>query len=296
MINFKKMAIEDRAWIDERLREANLRGCEYSFGNMYIWRKVSKVKVADVDGFLCIAGYDELNELVYNYPVGTGDEREIIETLCMDAEERGQRFKMRAILEEQKERLEEMFPDRFTITTSEGDWDYIYSVEKLTALSGKKYHGKRNHIARFKDGDDWSYEPITMDNINECVKMNEIWCKEYGCGKSKSAELEQCAVRQAFENFGNLGLEGGLLRKGGEVVAFAIGEPINSDTYGVHIEKAFPQIQGAYPMINQQLVEHNMQNFTYVNREEDLGDEGLRKAKQSYGPEMMVKRYTAIWE
>ncbi|MFA9465869.1 MAG: DUF2156 domain-containing protein [Velocimicrobium sp.] len=293
MIEFRNMTVEDKDWMNEMIKESDLRGCEYSFGNLFIWRKVSKVKVAQVENFLCVIGDSKENEIIYNYPVGSGDEKRVIERLIEDAKEKGCIPRFRAVLEEQKKRLEEWFPEQMEFTTNEGDWDYIYEVEKLTRLAGKHYHGKRNHIARFKDGGDWSYEPITEENMDECRAMNEIWCKEYGCGKSESARLEQCAVQQSFSHFKELGFEGGLLRKAGEVIAFTIGEPLNSDTYNVHIEKAFPQIQGAYPLINQQFVEHNMQAFTYVNREEDMGEEGLRKAKMSYKPQIHLKKYVA---
>lgn len=293
MIEFRRPTLEDKEWMTEKIRQSDFRGCEYSFGNLYIWRNVSDVNVANLEGFLCVTGASKEGEVIYNYPVGSGDEKRVLELLIQDAKEKGCIPRFRGVLEEQKERLEELFPGEMEFTTKEDDWDYIYEVEKLTTLAGKKYHGKRNHIARFKDADDWSYEPITEQNIAECEEMNRVWCEEYGCGKSESAREEQCAVKQSFLHFKELSFEGGLLRKAGEVVAFAIGESLNSDTYNVHIEKAFPQIQGAYPMINQQFVLHNMQNFTYVNREEDMGDEGLRKAKMSYKPQIWLKKYVA---
>lgn len=291
MIEFRKPVLEDKEWMEEKIAASDLRGCEYSFGNLFIWREVSKVKVAEVEGFLCVTGESNEKEVIYNYPVGDGDERKVLELLIEDARQKGLTPKFRGILEEQKAKMEEWFTDIREITTNEADWDYIYSVEKLTTLSGKAYHGKRNHIARFKDAADWSYEAISEENIEECRRMNKLWCEEYGCGKSESARLEQCAVEQSFLHFKELSFEGGLLRKAGEVIAFTIGEPLNSDTYGVHIEKAFPRIQGAYPMINQQFVIHNMQEYTYANREEDVGDEGLRKAKMSYKPQIWLKKY-----
>jgi len=291
MINFKRPTLEDQDWMREKIAQSDLKGCEYSFGNLFIWRDVSDVKVALVEGFLCVTGASKENEVIYNYPVGSGDDQKVLQILIEDAKEKGCIPRFRGVLEEQKERFEALFPNNIEVETNEADWDYIYDVEKLTNLPGKHYHGKRNHIARFKDDDDWVYEEITEEKIEECKKMNQIWCKEYGCGKSESAKLEQCAVEQSFLHFNELGFEGGLLRKAGEVVAFTIGEPLNSDTYVVHIEKAFPQVQGSYPMINQQFVAHNMQQFTYVNREEDIGDEGIRKAKMSYRPQIHLKKY-----
>ncbi|MEG1458131.1 MAG: phosphatidylglycerol lysyltransferase domain-containing protein [Acetivibrio sp.] len=294
MIEFKRPTLEDKTWMEKKIKESDFRGCEYSFGNLYIWRTPSNVKVALVKDLLCFISDSKEKEIVYNYPTGQGNEKEVIELLIEDARKKGFQPSFRGILEEQKEKMEEMFPEKFSFSTNEGEWDYLYPVEKLTTLPGKKYHGKRNHIARFKDAGDWSYEAITEENLSECEEMNHIWCKEYGCGKGESARIEQCAVEQTFRHFKELEFEGGLLRKGGKVIAFSIGEPLNSDTYVVHIEKAFPEIQGAYPMINQQFVEHNMQKFTYVNREEDMGEEGLRKAKMSYKPNPHLKKYVAV--
>lgn len=295
MIEFRKPTLEDKEWISERLKESDYRACEYVFGNMFIWRNVSDVEVALVEDVLCIKGKSPEDEIIYNYPAGKGDIHRVIDLLIEHAKELGKKCRFRGVLKEQLGHLKAWYGEDIDATTDPGDWDYVYEVEKMRTLAGKKYHGKRNHIARFKDGDDWSYEPITEENLPECVEMNQIWCETYGCDKGESAKLEQCAVRQSFKYFKELSLEGGLLRKGGRVVAFAIGEPINSDTFGVHIEKAFPDVQGAYPMINQQFVEHNMQGYMYVNREEDMGDEGLRKAKMSYRPELPLEKYVVTF-
>lgn len=294
MIEFKKPTLEDREWMTKKFSITDFRGSEYSFGNLFIWRDVSNIKVAELDDYLCVLSSTKECPIIYNYPVGKEVTKEIIDKLAENSLEQGYEARFRGIFEEQKQQMEEMFPGEFEFTTLEGEWDYLYPVEKLTALPGKKYHGKRNHIARFRDAGDWSYEAVTMDNLEECKEMNRIWCKEYGCGKSESAKLEQCAVKQSFDHFSELSFEGGLLRKAGKVIAFSIGEPLNSDTYIVHIEKAFPEIQGAYPFINQQFVQHNMQKFLYVNREEDMGDEGLRKAKMSYKPNPHLVKYNAV--
>ena len=203
------------------------------------------------------------------------------------------KFILRSMVKEQVDLLEELFPNRFEITTNRDETEYIYTVEKLSKLSGKKLHGKRNHIARFKDNANWSYEDISDDNFKECLEMNDEWCKLYDCIDDPSLNHELCAVKEAFGNYNELGLVGGLLRREGKVIAYTIGSRINEDTFNIHIEKAFANIQGAYPMINQQFVQHNCQEYVYVNREEDLGDEGLRKAKMSYYPDVLLDKYTA---
>lgn len=293
MIEFKKITLEDREWMEKYFKESDFRGCDYSFANLYMWSKPSQIEVANVEGMLCIKskGWNE-KEPLYTYPAGNGNIKNTIEALILDAKERKHPFYLRGFEKKEAEKLETCFPERFHIETIRDEWDYIYLAEKLANLSGKKYHGKRNHIARFKEMSDWRYEDICSTNLDDCRKMNEEWCKLYGCSRSKALDTEQCAVRTAFDYFEQLQLKGGILYQGERAVAFTIGEPLNSDTFVVHVEKAFPDIQGAYPMINQQFVQH-VDGYTYINREEDLGEEGLRKAKLSYRPEMFAEKYKA---
>ena len=193
-------------------------------------------------------------------------------------------------IKEDKALLEMFYGERAKISTDRDHYDYIYSREKLCTLAGKKLHAKRNYINRFKTGN-WSYEPITQANLPDCRVMQQEWCKTNNCCTDADKRDECCAVQQAFRHFDELGFTGGCLRQDGQVVAYTIGEPLNSNTFIVHIEKAFADIPGAYPMINQQFVEHAMKDFEYVNREDDVGDEGLRKAKLSYYPERLLEDY-----
>ncbi|MBE5963218.1 MAG: DUF2156 domain-containing protein [Lachnospiraceae bacterium] len=292
MIKFQEIELKDREWIDACLKEADLKGCEYSFANNFIWRKIYGPQVALVEGFYCTRN-GKGKEKAYSYPAGKGDIKPVIEALVQDAKERNERFILRSIPADKAEELETLFPGMFDIQTYREDSDYIYSTEKMASLAGKKLHGKRNHIARFKDNPDWSFEEITRDNIAEVFEMNLEWCKLYEELEDESLNDELSAVKEAFDNFEELALKGGFIRREGKIVAYSIGEPLNSDTFVIHIEKAFPGIQGAYPMINQQFVQHFCMDFEYVNREEDLGDEGLRKAKLSYYPEIIYDKYTA---
>ena len=159
-------------------------------------------------------------------------------------------------------------------------------------MSGKKLHGKRNHINKFKANYEgrWVYESMTKDNLEDCFQMALRWRNENGCEEDPEKRGEICVTLNALRLFEELELKGGVLRVDGEVVAFTLGEPVCSDTFVVHIEKAYADIQGAYPMINQQFVEHECQNYQYVNREEDTGAEGLRKAKLSYRPVFLVEK------
>lgn len=293
MLEFRPIMLSDQDWISNKLAETNYRGCEYTFANNYIWKDIYHTEWAKA-GEAYVTRNGTGRNIRYSYPAGRIVDAAIIEEMIADAREREIPFKMRGIVKEQMEWLEGVFPGRFLFAPDRDESDYIYQVDKLSSLSGKKLHGKRNHIARFKDNADWSYEKIVPDNLEECFRMTKIWCRKYGCAKSEALRGELCAVEEAFRHYAALKLEGGLIRREGGVVAYSIGEPLSQDTYVVHIEKAFHDIQGAYPMINQQFVLHNCQDYIYVNREEDTGDEGLRKAKLSYYPDILLDKYTAV--
>ena len=192
------------------------------------------------------------------------------------------------------ELLEKWYPGRFQIEYERDNADYVYESEKLAALPGKKLHGKRNHVNKFKSiyANRWSYESISRENVEECFQMALRWRNDNGCNEDLEKNAEMCVTLNALRLFEELGLTGGVLRVDGEIVAFTIGEPVCSDTFVVHIEKAYAEIPGAYNMINQQFVEHECMDYTYVNREEDTGAEGLRRAKLSYRPVFLVEKGT----
>lgn len=187
--------------------------------------------------------------------------------------------------------MEKLYPGRFTIEYDRDVADYVYEVEKLINLSGKKYHGKKNHINKFKKTyANWSYESLTKENAEECFQMALKWRNANGCDENVEKNAEMCVTLNSLRLLEELNLRGGLLRADGEVVAFSIGEPVCSDTMVVHIEKAFADVPGAYPMINQQFLIHEASEYQYVNREEDTGDEGLRQAKESYKPAFLQEK------
>lgn len=292
MLEFKPVEISDKEWIDDLLKRSDFRGCEYNFNTMFLWRFVFKTEVARLKDRLLVRSSDN-GTFTYLYPAGSGDPKEAVAAILKEAKERCEKFHMHSVPQQGKAELELAFPGKFYFQPSRKDYDYIYSAESLRTLKGKKLHGKRNHIHRFEENYNgrFSYEPITEENIHDCMQMNKEWCQFNDCLLDDSKLQEQCSVAQAFRHYSMLGLKGGLIRIDGKVIAFTMGEPLNSDTFLVHIEKAMAEIQGAYPMINQQFVIHETEGFSYVNREDDTGMEGLRKAKLSYRPEFLEKKY-----
>ncbi len=293
-MNFRPVTIEDKKWIDQYLKESAYRGCEFSFSTIMMWKDVYETEVAEYKGTFCYRCKTGRNQLVYAFPAGNGDKKAAIETLMEITKKEGHKLILRGFEEEWIPWLTEAFPERFTYNTTQAEWDYVYTVEALGTLAGSKYHGKRNHIARFKDCEDWHYEEMGQANILACKHMSDNWYHEQLKLGNVSVYKEKPGLNYLLDHFEELNLKGGVLYKEDKVVAFTIGEAMCNETFHVHIEKAYAEIQGAYPMINQQFVLHEMQEFTYVNREEDDGVEGLRKAKESYRPVEMIKKYTAV--
>ena len=290
MVDFKKIELSDKAWIDPLLRLSDYRGSEYCFTNLFVWSSVYQTKVGRLDDFLLIRT-GSMERPTEFFPAGAGDLKGLMEVLLALAIDEKRDFRMAGVTAERATLLQQFYPQLFEISPLRNSWDYIYRVADLGALQGKRYQPKRNHIARFVELPDWQYERITEQNVAECIEMNKVWCRQMGCADNPSLYMETCAAEIGLHYFDALGVEGALLRVSGRVVAYTVGEPINSDTYIVHVEKAFPDVRGAYPMVNREFIRDRCIGFTYVNREDDVGDEGLRRAKNSYHPAFMEEKY-----
>ena len=293
MLDFKNIMISDKVWIDELLKHSDFRGAEYCFTNLFIWDEVYHSKITRYKDFLLFTSGSG-DTARYLFPPGKGDVKEAIELLEADAIERNVKFVLIGLSAQTKIQLETMCPGKYDFTVERNSFDYIYEREKLVSLAGKKLQSKRNHLARFRELPGWEYEDITEQNLQECINYSNDWCKLNGCGENLSLMLECCAVNKALAHYSELKLRGGLLRLDGKVVAYTVGEPLNSDTVIVHIEKADSEIRGSYPMINREFAERLSEGYVYINREDDAGDEGLRKAKNSYYPVFMQEKYSAI--
>lgn len=288
---FQKPRLEDREWIVSYLKKMKTRGCERTFSNLYLWARFYQLHFAEISNTMVFRTGVE-GSYSYTCPIGEAQQiKQAVEALLKDCQEKGYPFRLHAVSPEEFAGLEELFPNKFEITYSMDDADYIYETEKLIQLSGKKYHSKKNHINQFKAAHpDWSYESITKDNVEECFQMALRWREFNGCEEDPEKNKEMCVALNSLRLFEELQLKGGLLRASGEVIAYSIGEEVCEDTFVVHIEKAYADIRGAYPMINQQFLEHEAKEYRYVNREEDMGSEGLRKAKLSYKPVFMAEK------
>lgn len=289
-VNFRRPELTDQEQIRSYFAKAPSKSCERTFVNVYLWSRHYKVTFAVIEDALVFR--DGGKEPAFSYPAGEPENvRKALEFLMAYTEQRGYPFRLYNVTQKNYEQLDSWYPGMFEIAYVRDVADYVYETEKLATLAGKKLHAKRNHINKFlKTYTDWNYEPLSDDNMEDCFQMALKWRNQNGCEDDPEKNAEMCVALNSLRLYKEMGQVGGVLRVEGQVVAFTIGEPLCEDTFVVHIEKAFADIDGAYPMINQQFVQHECMEYQYVNREDDAGSEGLRKAKLSYRPIFMVEK------
>ncbi|MCL2053848.1 MAG: phosphatidylglycerol lysyltransferase domain-containing protein [Oscillospiraceae bacterium] len=289
MLEFKTIALNDKEWIKAALKSSDFRGCEYSFSNNMAWRRLYDTQICRYKGFYISCSHKHGAQFIF--PAGEGDYRDVFNQMAKYSEKNNVPFTVNSVTNGNLPIFEELYPGRYTVTQDEGGFDYIYGAEDLRTLSGKKYHGKRNHLNRFNHNH-WQYNALTEKDFDDCI---EFAVKNYnlnGGYDDESSVSEQFAINTFFNHFEALELKGGIVRVDGEIQGFTIGEGLNSDTFVIHIEKANPLLQGSYAAINHEFAKAETAGYTYINREEDLGLEGLRKAKRSYYPRFLLEKNT----
>lgn len=291
MINFKQVDISDKKEIVKSLAANTYRACDFCFTNMYAWRAKFKTLFAIKDNTLFLKFNEVDGNTYYMMPIGSMNLKKAIDEIIADAEKSKIPFLMKGITPLMWESINSAFPGKFEYIHDRNNDEYIYLSEKLIKLSGKKLQSKRNHINRFKlDNPDWQYFPITtQQEIEECMRMLDEWDDDKSSNGDKSLRYDYIATKLMLENLNELDLKGGAIKVNGKIIAFSIGERLVDDTFVVHVEKAFGDINGAYTIINQQFAEHEGSAFMYINREDDLGIESLRKAKLSYQPDILLQ-------
>lgn len=293
MINFRPLELDDRTLVQRYTMGGTRRNCDLSFANLYSWQFMYQTQLAEKDGFLLIRFYLD-NKLAYMMPIGQGDLKSIVACLIDDAREQGHPFKMWGICAEMRPLFEEAFPDTFELVANPNNFDYIYTRETLATLRGKKLQSKRNHLNKFRTlHPNAEFKPLTPELVPDCLRLEAEWCKANDCAENESMQHERIALTRALKSMTELDLTGGVLYVDGKIAAFTYGCPINSFTFDTCVEKADTDIEGAYAMINYEFANSLPETYRYINREEDLGLEGLRKAKLSYQPDTILQKYTA---
>jgi hypothetical protein len=288
-INFELLSIKHQEIMEDFLRRNPPEISELTFTNLFIWRHYYQFQVAFHKEFLTLLADPPGSTPFFFPPVGKGDHRAWAID-CLDyLKEQGWPPRLGRIPESYLKTFTSLpelkaVPDR-------NNSDYVYRIQDLIRLSGNKFHTLKNHLNRFIKTYSWEYLPLTPGLIGDCLNLQEEWCRLKQCLESPSLQSEEQAIIEALRHIDLLKYKGGVIRTNGKVEAFTLGELLNPETVVIHIEKANPELTGLYPLIQQQFLDQEWKHIPFVNREQDLGLKGLRKAKLSYQPVFMVNKY-----
>lgn len=292
MIRFKELTLSDKDKIQSYTLYSDRQNCDLVFANLCSWRFLYHTVWTEMDGFLVLKFRTE-EGWAYMLPVGHGDLKKVLVDLMADARECGHPFRMFGICNDTMPEIELLMPEHFRFSIDRNYADYIYSRESLATLQGKKLQPKRNHINRFKNTYSYEYLPLSPDLVPECLALERKWFRANTEHEQRALLAEKESMTYALKHLDKLDITGGVLCVGGNIAAFTFGAPVNQTTFDVCVEKADVAIEGAYTMINNEFVKHLPEQYVYINREEDLGIEGLRAAKISYQPVCILEKYVA---
>ncbi len=291
MIDFQRIRPEQSAAFAPYLAHTAHRGSGYSFVNLCIWGH--QRAFLGQDFLLLFAHFD--GHTMYPFPAGAGDVKAALDAILSDAHQRGIPCRITCLSEEDKQLLEQLYPGQFRFHCDRDSFDYVYDINDLADLRGKKFQPKRNHINRFlAEHSDVHVEPLTEALLPQCQELTRRWfASRLEQDPHSDLTMEQRALDRAYRNFAHLGLEGIALYVGDRMVAMTMGSFLTPDTMDVHFEKGDPDYPTSYAVINQAFARYLREkypNLRYLNREDDMGKPGLRQAKLSYQPHHLVEK------
>lgn len=290
---FNLLTIEDKPVFDRYLKNYRFKTSEYSFTNLIIWRKGCDISYTIYNGTLIIKKRDFKGNYHFMQPIGytREDLRCIIEKLKEYKIENKMSYLFKDVENSFLDELKEIYGDDIKIEQDIDNFDYIYASEKLISLSGKKLHSKKNHYNYFIKTYNYSIRDFSEPGVkDDCIEASEAWHEEKNNGDEYLVyELE--GIREIIINSDKLNLKGMAVYVDDSIAAFTIGECINKDMAIVHVEKGHSDIRGIYTFTNKVFIENYLSSVKYINREQDLGIEGLRKAKKSYNPLKLEEKY-----
>lgn len=287
---FLQPHIEDYDRLKDMLSTGGEYSCMLSFATLLTWRDVGHYEIATYNGSLFIKMTDKNGVQTFSLPIG-GSFEEGMQALVEHIKENNLDLRLWTFEGKAFDKFYSMYKRDYIIEETRDWFEYIYSSEKLANLSGKKYHGKRNHISAFNKMYSWEYHPLCEENVEDAKNLLLQWYKE---NPEKASEIEQKGAFMILDNLDKFKVKGALVTVDGTVAAFTMGCEVNSDVFDVIIEKALSQYVGAYPFINNIFVRNELMGYKYINREDDMGLEGLRKAKLSYYPEILLKKHICV--
>ncbi len=289
MNHYKPLASTDKRTFDLYFADEQPETSELTFTNLFMWRDMYRPVWTEWKDCLLLILTPQGRPPFGLPPAGAGDKQQALDQLCADMAQRGETPGICRVGKTFKEA--HVDSTRYEAIRDRDNDDYVYLARNLVELSGNRFHGKKNHVNRFVKNYQFEYRPLDGPLARLFLDLQETWCEFKSCDEDPALAAENKAVYEALTNFEVLRFQGGAVLIDGKVEAFALGEMLNSDTAVIHIEKANPDIPGLYAAINQLYCRETWSNVKYINREQDLGLEGLRKAKLSYHPDHMVEKY-----
>ncbi len=291
MLNFSKINKSQIDTFKKYYDYSTALGCDLNLVNAYLWRNEYNINFAVYDDTLIKAYFND-DGSIWGYCMPSGKNvKGALEEIFADARERGRKPLLLMLTNGQRAVLETMYPSKFSFVRSTENQDYIYLSEDLATLAGKKFHAKRNHISKFyRTYTNTRFESIDSSNIKDALEVVHGWCNENGIFEADNAELK--AIYEAFENMESFKMNGAVLYDEDKPIAMTLGSEISQNVYDINFEKALREYDGVYAVINNEFAK-TLTKYKYINREEDMGLEGLRKAKLSYNPVIILDRYNA---
>lgn len=293
---FKDIEIDCKNILDKYFDLVDYEACEYCFTTLYMWKDLYNTKYYVEDDFAIVAGEYENKGFIILPLAKKENMNKAFDFIIKNFEKEHKQIHLKAINKEVVEYLQSVYEDRFEYIEERNNFDYIYDGESLRTLAGRKNQKKRNHLNSFvkEYGDRVEYKKLEEADFDECINLLKEWSKD----KEESIELDSefKAIKRIFKNYEKLKdtLKISGIYIDSKLEAFSIGEMLNDNMAVIHVEKANADIRGLYPYINQQFLLNEFSDVEFVNREEDLGIEGLRKAKLSYHPVKFAEKYTVI--
>jgi hypothetical protein len=287
---FRPLRLEDREILGRYLKQHPPKTSELTMTNLFMWRHRHHPRWHERDGFLFVVLEPAGQDAFGLPPLGPGDGAAALDFVCRELEKSGARPTVRLADRDFVDRFVD--PDRYQAVLEPNQSDYVYRTRDLIELAGRKYHRKKNFLNRFLKSHAFEFAPLTANLARDFLEMQERWCRMKNAGQHPELLDEDRAIREALTHFEDLDFKGGAIVMDGRVEAFSLGEVLNPETAVIHIEKANPGISGLYAAINQRFCQEFWAGLPFVNREQDLGRPGLRKAKRSYFPHHMVDKFT----
>ncbi len=300
VLNFKKPCIEDKNQIQKILETTENINSESTFGTSYLWSNVFNIEFCQIKNNKKNILFKKLKKenIVFEFPQGISSSHHLKEAMSYLTEyirsTNIPNLKFTNLLGKEVSQIQKIFPGQFKITSDRNNYDYIYKSKDLALLKGKKYHSKKNHISKFSKLYNWNYYPLNSNEKESYSEFFHTWFQYKNLQNNVKNSGEYNAIEKALQNLEKLNLSGGVIKINNKIIACTIGEPINSKAFLIHFEKALPEYSLAYSVINNEFAKTIFENnYEFINREEDMGIPGLRKAKLSYKPYALIPKYDA---